>query len=34
MWNVLIEEEKCSGCGECVENCRNRIEKDYGHFSL
>lgn len=20
-WNVRVDKEKCTGCGECVENC-------------
>lgn len=21
MWNVLVEEDKCTGCGECIDDC-------------
>lgn len=24
-WKILIEMEKCTGCGECVENCPGEV---------
>jgi len=21
MWKIIIDEEKCTGCGECVDSC-------------
>ncbi len=25
MWNITVDEEKCNGCGECVENCPGEV---------
>jgi NAD-dependent dihydropyrimidine dehydrogenase PreA subunit len=24
-WNIIIQKEKCTGCGECVENCPGEV---------
>lgn len=25
MWNVLVDKEKCTGCGECVDACPGEV---------
>ena len=25
MWNVLVDQEKCTGCGECIEACPGEV---------
>lgn len=25
MWNVLVNKEKCTGCGECVDSCPGEV---------
>ncbi len=25
MWRVLVETEKCTGCGDCVESCPGEV---------
>jgi NAD-dependent dihydropyrimidine dehydrogenase PreA subunit len=25
MWKISVDNEKCSGCGECVENCPGEV---------
>ena len=25
MWNVLVDKEKCTGCGECIDACPGEV---------
>ncbi len=25
MWKINVDKEKCTGCGECVENCPGEV---------